>query len=126
ILSLEFKSGRHRLGAIVAEQLLRALGDRQQPDDALLGLDDPAFPLRQLDPEWLGKPAHNIENQGEALRLPARGALFILIFLFILLGRLFVLTLRVVRSFDVRALERPEEQRREPGILFYRPGGAVA
>ena len=114
----------HGLRAVLAEELLRALGDRQQAHDALLRLDDAAFPLGKLDAERLREAAHHVEDQREALGLAAGGALFVVV----LVGRLFVLALVacVLRRLAVRALERPEEQRREPRVLLDGAGRAVA
>jgi hypothetical protein len=82
-------AGRHGLRAVLAEELLRALGDRQQPHHALLRLDDAAFPLGQLDAERLREAAHHVEDQREALGLAAGGALLVVV----LNGRLLVLNL---------------------------------
>ena len=114
----------HGLRAVLAEELLRALGDRQQAHDALLRLDDAAFPLGKVDAERLREAAHDVEDQREALGLAAGGALFVVV----LVGRLLVLALvaRGVRRLAVRALERPEEERREPRVLLDGAGRAVA
>ena len=69
----------HGLRAVLAEELLRALGDRQQAHDALLRLDDAAFPLGKLDAERLREAAHDVEDQREALGLAAGRTLVVIV-----------------------------------------------
>src|SRR5262245_60730655 len=121
---LLLKPRGHRLRAVLAEELSGTLGDRQQAYDALLRLDDAAFPLGKLDAERLRETAHDIEDQREALGLAAGGAFFVVV----PVGWLLVLALVVcvLRRLAIRALERPEEERREPRVLLDGAGGAVA
>src|SRR5712691_870912 len=60
---------RHGLRPILAEELLRALRDGQEPHDALLCLDDTPFPPRKLDAERLREATHDVEDQCETLGL---------------------------------------------------------
>ena len=81
------------------------------------------FPSGKVNAERLRETAHDIEDEREALGLGAGGALFVVVFL----GRLLILALVVcvVRRLAVRALERPQEERREPRVLLDGAGGAV-
>ena len=60
------KPRRHGLRAVLSEELLRALSDREQAHDALLRLDHAAFPLGQLDAERLREAAHDVEDERES------------------------------------------------------------
>ena len=120
-----FESCGHGLRAVLAEELLRALRDRQQADDALLRLDDAAFPLWEIDAERLREAADDVEDEREALGLAAGSESFVFI-----CPRRPALRLRlarsVVRRLAVGALERPEKERREPRVLLDGAGRAVA
>ena len=102
--------------------MLRALYDRQQAHDALLRLDDAAFPLGKFYAERLGEAAHDVEDERESLGFSGGGARVVVI----LVGRLLVLVVCVARRLAIRALERPEEERREPRVLLDGPRGTVA
>ncbi|HEX7410261.1 MAG TPA: hypothetical protein VF515_21785 [Candidatus Binatia bacterium] len=118
-MSLPARAARPRPAPVLAEELLGALRDRQQAYDALLRLDDAAFPLGKLDAERLREATHDVEDEREALGLAAGGALFAFV------GRLLVpslpkprrrqvaLVARGVNRRAVCALERPEEECRE-------------
>src|SRR6185436_6961614 len=101
---LLLKPRRHGLSAVLAEELLRALGNRQQAHHALFRLDHPTFPSGQLNTKWLREAAHDIEYERETLGLAAGGALFVVV-----IGRLLAVVICVVRPLTIRALERPEE-----------------
>ena len=118
-----FEAGGDGGGAILAEELLRPLGDGQQAHDALLGLDHATFPLRQLDAERLREAAHHVKDQREALGFGARAAFLVLLVVRFLLG---VIGAGILHAFTIRGLERPEEERREPRVLLDRARGAVA
>ena len=63
-------------GALVTEKLTRPLRDRQQADDALLGLDDPVLPGIKMDAERLREAAHDVVDQREAFCGFAAAAVF--------------------------------------------------
>ena len=67
---LDFGSDGPR--AFFAKELLRPLRHRQQADDALVHLDDAAFPFVQVDAERLSEPPRHIIHQAEPLGLFAR------------------------------------------------------
>ena len=74
------------LSSGLPEELFGALRDRNQPHDAFLGLDDPVFPILQVNPQRLCEPpCHVIDQHISLLRLSA------VLFFLLVLGLLFVL-----------------------------------
>ena len=57
-----FERGRHRARAVLAKELLGALGHGQQPYHPFFYLNDATFPFRQVDTERLREAACHIED----------------------------------------------------------------
>ncbi len=57
----------HRVGAILAEELLRPFAHGEETNDALLRLDDSGLPVREMDAERLGEATDDVVDEAEAL-----------------------------------------------------------
>ena len=109
------------MSAFLSEELFGALSNWEKAHDTLLRLYHAALPLGQRDAERLREAAYDVKDQGESLGLVSRRALFFVVFLISrLLALVLFVPIAVNRASDVagRALERPEEERRQPRILL--------
>ena len=82
---------------ILAEELFRALFDRQEAHHPFLDVDDAAFPPGKIDAERLSKSADDIKHKREALGLDVRRVV-----VFLLMQRFFIFDF-VTEVIDVLA-----------------------
>ena len=100
-------------GTVVTKKLLGTLGNRHEAHDALVLTHEATGPSVEVDPHGLSKTAHNVEGQAESPRCCPSDCLLV-----------FFLLVAFAECF--RALECPQEQSGQPGVLFQHTCHAAA